>query len=230
MVSHQDKLTCMKEKLVQCDDVFDQDNGHYGLSEWQYQNQSQDNKRNNSASNGTTWRHKSQVCFGQEWLNQELRAPDKNLPGWLSTEALKSNQTVGAWCEHISTTNPTRTCKYLVAKPKTTACKVAFHNSWWPWSAVDAEIVGCLTCGGELATHLITFWANATFTFAVISRLYSCYEDYFLQYHRMLYFLHLTPWATMKHIYKDPSEQMVRFKVMFGSNHVATLALHSCAD
>jgi hypothetical protein len=160
---------------------------------------------------GQDYKREGQVCFGQEWLDdviEELDQDDSTFPSWLGTSNHK--YTVGAWCEQVGKQRGNATCTYRVAKDNSTACQVKLHH---PFDSSHKDILGCLACGGEIGMHLITFWANATFTFAILSRLYACYEDYFQQYHRMLYFLHLTPWSTMKHIYKDSNEQLARFKV-----------------
>ena len=71
------------------------------------------------------------------------------------------------------------------------------------WFPEDAHTAGCLACGGDFAAHLCNFWATATLTFEIITRLYRCYEDYFVQYHRLMYLLHLTPWSNMRHLVKE---------------------------
>jgi hypothetical protein len=153
------------------------------------------------------------VCFGQEWLDDVIDELDdeshSTFPSWMGTSNHK--YTIGAWCETVGAQRSGNAhCTYRVAKEQSTACQAPLRH---PFDSSGKETLGCIACGGEIGTHLITFWANATFTFAILSRLYACYEDYFLQYHRMLYFLHLTPWSTMKHIYKDSNEKLVRFKV-----------------
>ena len=52
---------------------------------------------------------------------------------------------------------------------------------------------GSLICGGT-----ISFMVNYTLTQAITIRLANCYEDFYEKYSRLIYFLHMTPWPTMK--------------------------------
>ena len=117
-------------------------------------------------------------------------------------------------------------CTYRVEKQNTNSCQLYFHLlslvsqcipflglcelfllynnlSFFPFFRLRfGSRGGCAACGGTPTVHLLTFSANAVLTYALASRLYRCYEDYFEQYHRMLYFIQLTPWSTMKHTYR----------------------------
>eukprot|EP01046_Picozoa_sp_COSAG06_P066482 COSAG06_NODE_16793_length_980_cov_1.938706_1_plen_280_part_10 len=151
------------------------------------------------------------VCFNQQWLDDSddrfLFDHDTSIP--------LDKPTIARWC---AAHTPESKCTYRVAKERTTTCMLPF---WVPpivqyFQPTDGlghnVLVGCIACGGSLPVHLLTFWANLTFSFAVVSRLYRCYEDYYIQYHRMLYFIQLTPWSTMKHVYRGQHSNTVKQK------------------
>jgi hypothetical protein len=61
-----------------------------------------------------------------------------------------------------------------------TACEVTFKFSGIsPWFVPDEEsrVHGCFACGGTFVVHVMNFWANAILTYAIVSRLYRCYEE-----------------------------------------------------
>jgi hypothetical protein len=51
---------------------------------------------------------------------------------------------------------------------------------------------------GGSAEHSLGFLLSYWLTFSVTIRLSKCFEDVYEKYRRMLYFLHLTPWSTLK--------------------------------
>jgi len=52
--------------------------------------------------------------------------------------------------------------------------------------------------------HLASFCVNYWLTYSVTIRMSNCYEDVYERYRRMLYFLHTTPWPTLKRTRKVP--------------------------
>eukprot|EP01046_Picozoa_sp_COSAG06_P062610 COSAG06_NODE_14197_length_1180_cov_1.139685_1_plen_392_part_11 len=153
----------------------------------------------------------AKVCFGQQWLDEaDWKDTEQIFPMQAAARKLTKPgaiPTIAAWCD----ANPN--CEYRVAKEKTTACQLAIVNPLF-YVGIDTEFqhIGCGACGGTPTVHLLTFWANAVLTFALVSRLHRCYEDYYEQYHRMLYFIQLTPWSTMKHTYRTTREGKVEVK------------------
>ena len=147
----------------------------------------------------------TQVCFNQRWLDEvgwgspqiyPLEHHPLNRPGAIPT--------IKAWCHAIDSTRSDIKCTHRVAKESQTACQLPM---WNPLLSVPflnvTHHAGCAACGANPTVHLLTFWANAVLTFAVVSRLYRCYENYYIQYHRMLYFIQITPWSTMRHVYSE---------------------------
>lgn len=158
------------------------------------------------------------ICFDQLWLDEIEWSDDKQSPinekitnalKWnsLSQKASFTQPTIQRWCSAMP---DTAGCKYHVAKETDTQCKIQLGVPLFSFTA--AEGLGCVACGGKVTVHIVTFFANVVLTFAIVSRLYRCYEDYYVQYHRMLYFIQLTPWSTMKHVYKDAKSGDVRLK------------------
>lgn len=150
----------------------------------------------------------SDICITQRFLDEQYEFANALIPRKISArDSSHDKPTILHWC---NSTNPHARCVYQVSQRDETACQIPF---WNPFRNVsDADALGCLACGGKLYNHLVTFWATVAFTFAVLSRLYRCYEDYFVQYQRMLYFIQLTPWSTMKHVYQDSISKAVRQK------------------
>lgn len=135
--------------------------------------------------------------------------------------------TIAGWCSrftdetatHFSESAGTNTseslqCSYAVSSAGQSACSVPFidvTHEWFLRSLLPREdprqkSMGCLACGSTITAHFCNFLANTALTYAVVLRLYRCYEDYFLQYHRMLYCLQLVPWATMASILKEKGQ------------------------
>eukprot|EP01043_Picozoa_sp_COSAG02_P008195 COSAG02_NODE_258_length_26815_cov_12.034998_12_plen_1650_part_00 len=158
------------------------------------------------------------ICVDQLWLDEiEWRDDKQSAINEQITNALKRNSisqktsftqpTIQRWCSAMP---DTAGCKYQVAKDSDSQCQIQLGIPLFNFTA--AEGLGCLACGGKVTGHIVTFFANVVLTFAIVSRLYRCYEDYYVQYHRMLYFIQLTPWSTMKHVYKDAKSGDVRLK------------------
>eukprot|EP01047_Picozoa_sp_COSAG01_P033410 COSAG01_NODE_2457_length_7657_cov_13.869410_4_plen_1146_part_00 len=173
------------------------------------------------------------MCIDQEWLDKgRARMGIFDFSGQSSAsaglsgvirQATKDRSSIAGWCSrfsqdtvtHISDSaerdaNESLRCIYAVSNISAghSACSVPFVDvtkGWFLWIPFqqDQQELGCLACGSTLWAHICNFLANTVLTYAVVRRIYRCYEDYFLQYHRMLYCLQLVPWSTMASILKE---------------------------
>jgi len=154
--------------------------------------------------------HIESVCFGQDWLDarSEPQSSNANLFPVESGLYQPAMTTIGGWCQAFNDSNADVRSDYLVAplsyedpSKRLSACVAGFNDVFA--TRLGFGYQGCLACGGSVWIHLLHCFVTASLTFAVASRLYRCYEDYVLQHHRMMYFLHLTPWSTMQQKRKD---------------------------
>eukprot|EP01045_Picozoa_sp_COSAG04_P010091 COSAG04_NODE_608_length_12095_cov_54.626709_4_plen_1517_part_00 len=74
---------------------------------------------------------------------------------------------------------------------------------------IVATIVLIVGVSGSSNEHLLCFLVSYGLNFSITIRLTKCYESYYERYRRMLYFLHMTPWSTLKKKHLVPTHGLL---------------------
>ena len=72
-----------------------------------------------------------------------------------------------------------------------------------------AAVLAVISVFGDSPEHTLGFLLSYWMTFSLTVRMSKCFEDVYEKYRRMRYFLHMTPWSTLKRKYKVNSHGLL---------------------